>query len=193
MQRLGQQLVDSSLLLKGQDFPRYNQLMVHPVVSAANAGRQQAQLGHLLCGGQKEALGVLAWYGAHEVNVSQTAATRSLTVCEGAAAIMLPTPGQREFLNSVREPVCSSSHLAALWQCCPGQATLLLRSMAQAAAPAIRELGYSLLRPDRHPGQRDTLPTRQAVCLTLTCTVCQLIFSMHGCQRTVAALLKATC
>ena len=171
VQQLGQQLVDSSLLLEGQDFPRFSQLIMHPVVSAANAALQQPKLGQLLLNRPKEALGLLAWYGAHEVNVSQTAASRSLTVCEAAAALALPLPGQREFVQSVREPVCSSNHLAALWQCCPGQATLLLSSLAQANAPAVREVGYCLLRPDRDPGQRESHPTCQAVCLLLTCPI----------------------
>ena len=175
MQQLGQQLVDSSLLLQGQDFPRFNQLMMHPVVSAANAELQQPQLGHLMRSRHHEALGLLAWYGAHEVNVTQKATSRSIAVCEAAAALALPMPGQREFMHSVREPVCSSIHLAALWQCCPGQASLLLSSLAHADTKTIRWLGYRLLRPDRDLDRQDNLPACQAVRLMLTCAGCRYV------------------
>ena len=181
MRQLGQQLVGSSLLLQGQDFPRFSQLMMHPVVSAANAALQQPRLNTLSPSEDKdkEALGLLAWYGAREVTSFQTAASPSYTVCEAAAALSLPMPGQREFVNAVREPVCSSNHLAALWQCCPGQASLLLRSLAHADTKSVREVGYHLLRPDSKVGQQDNLPARQAVCLMLTCITCQCMYGIQ--------------
>ena len=165
--QLGQQLVHSSLLFEGQEFHRFSQLWMHPIVSAATASIQHAQLGALLRGKAKEALGLLAWYGAHEVMPFQTASGRSQTVCEAAAAAVLPMPGQLQFLDSVRQAVRRSSYLAALWVQFPKEAKLLLSSLARTDAPSVKRVSYGLLQQGKGQLQvpRDSLPIRQAVCL----------------------------
>ena len=163
VRRVGQQLVQSSLLFEGQDFPRFNQLWMHPIVSAATSALQQPRLDQLLQDGQTDALGLLLWYGADSFGPMETATHRPLSVCEAAAATVLPMEGQRQFVSSVRQAMRSSSHLAALWHQCPEQATLLLRSLATLDAVAVSRVSYGLLQRDRGQLQQVTLPTRQAV------------------------------
>ena len=156
--------MDSSLLFQGRSPSTSNYVWMHPIVAAATAARQQPQLKGLVRGGkQQEALGLLAWYGAREANYSQTAAgpSQQQPVCEAATAAVLPKPGQRDLLNLLREPACSSSLLAVLWQQFPRQASLLLHNLAKGDATAISVVSYSLLRPDGDPAH----PIRQGVCI----------------------------
>lgn len=167
VQQLGQQLVDSSLLFQGQDFPRLKQLWLHPVMSAAITAQQQPHLSQLLQSGQSEALCLLSWYGADAVSPLGTAMDCPQTVCESAAAAVFPMPGQLQFLDSVRQAVRRSSYLAALWVQFPKEAKLLLSSLARTDAPSVKQVSYGLLQQGKGQLQvpRDSLPIRQAVCL----------------------------
>ena len=161
--RLGQQLLHSSLLFEGHDFPRFRQLWMHPIVSAAAIALQLPQLNLLLEPPDTEALELLAWYGANEAGPLVTGSCRQQAVCESATAAVLALHGQREFLAAIRETVRSSCHLAALWQQCPRQAHLLLSSLAKLDGPATMRVGYGLLRCDKGERQEDCVPMQQAV------------------------------
>lgn len=194
VQRLGQQLVHSSLLLHSPNHSRLDQLWMHPIVAAAITDLQQPQLHQLLQGGQKQALCLLSCYGADAVGPLGTATDRTQTVCESAAAAVLSMPGQLQFLNSVRQAVCSSGHLAALWHQFPEQTNLLLSSLAKTDAPAIKRVSYGLLQQGKRQLQlpRESLPIRQAVCIRLqriqgrSNCICLLGHTFGACMRMCA-------